>query len=83
LEIEVSRTTDLGWPQTAILPISASQVAKITVVTHQHLIQHTGSFSAESTKSPEQVLHGIFLQRREKRPCLGVEGTRYGSAELK
>jgi hypothetical protein len=30
----VSRTTCLGWPQTVILPISASQVVRITGVSH-------------------------------------------------
>jgi hypothetical protein len=29
-----------GWPGTAVLPISASQVAKITGVRHWHLNQH-------------------------------------------
>jgi hypothetical protein len=32
------------WPQTAILPISASQVARITGVSHQHLAKHMESF---------------------------------------
>jgi hypothetical protein len=32
----VSRTICLGWPQTLILPISASQVAKITCVSPSH-----------------------------------------------
>jgi hypothetical protein len=31
----VSWTICLGWPQTSILPISASQVARITSVSHQ------------------------------------------------
>jgi hypothetical protein len=29
-----------GWPQTKILPLSASQVARITGVSHQHLAWH-------------------------------------------
>jgi hypothetical protein len=33
---KVSRTICLDWPQTAILLISASQLARITDVTHQH-----------------------------------------------
>jgi hypothetical protein len=32
----VSRTICRGWPQTSILPISASQVARILGVSHQH-----------------------------------------------
>jgi hypothetical protein len=31
----ILRTTSLSWLQTVILPISASQVARITVVSHQ------------------------------------------------
>jgi hypothetical protein len=38
---EVSRTVCLGWPQTAILLISASQVTKIISVNHQHLAQNS------------------------------------------
>jgi hypothetical protein len=34
--VGVSRTICPGWPQTMILPISASQVARITDVSHQH-----------------------------------------------
>jgi hypothetical protein len=37
LEMGVSRTICLGWPQTMILPILASQVARITSVSHQRL----------------------------------------------
>jgi hypothetical protein len=33
----VSRTICLGWPQTAVFLISASQVARITGVSHFHL----------------------------------------------
>jgi hypothetical protein len=33
---EVSQTICPGWPQTSILPISASQVARITGVSHRH-----------------------------------------------
>jgi hypothetical protein len=33
----VPPTIWLGWPWTMILPISASQVARITGVSHQHL----------------------------------------------
>jgi hypothetical protein len=33
----VSRTVCMGWPQAMILPISASQVARIINVSHQHL----------------------------------------------
>jgi hypothetical protein len=33
---EVSRTLCLGWPRLAILLISASQVARITGMSHQH-----------------------------------------------
>jgi hypothetical protein len=35
----VSRTLCLGWPQTAIIPISAYQVAGITDLSHQSLAQ--------------------------------------------
>jgi hypothetical protein len=35
----VSQTVCLGWPQTMILLISASQVAKITGVSHWHLAE--------------------------------------------
>jgi hypothetical protein len=34
LEMGVSQTIFLDWPQTATLPISASQVARITGVSH-------------------------------------------------
>jgi hypothetical protein len=37
LEMGVSWTIFLGWPQTEILPILASQVARITGVSHWHL----------------------------------------------
>jgi hypothetical protein len=37
LEMGVSRTICPNWPQTAILPISNSQVARIIGVSHQHL----------------------------------------------
>jgi hypothetical protein len=33
----ISQTISLGWPRTLILPISASQVAMIIGVSHQHL----------------------------------------------
>jgi hypothetical protein len=36
LEMVVSQTLCLDWPQTAILPISTSQVARITGMIHQH-----------------------------------------------
>jgi hypothetical protein len=32
----VLRTIFLGWPRTLIFPISASQVARIISVSHQH-----------------------------------------------
>jgi hypothetical protein len=32
----VSQTTFLSWPLTTVLPISASQIARITGVSHQH-----------------------------------------------
>jgi hypothetical protein len=35
LEMKVSQTLCPGWPQTSILPISASQVARITGTSHQ------------------------------------------------
>jgi hypothetical protein len=38
LEMRVSRTICLSWPRTIILPISASQVARITGVSHQLLV---------------------------------------------
>jgi hypothetical protein len=38
-EMRVSQTICLGWPWTAILPISASQIARITGVSHQGLVQ--------------------------------------------
>jgi hypothetical protein len=34
-----------GRPQTVILPIVASQVARITGVSHQHLLNNTVKFS--------------------------------------
>jgi hypothetical protein len=33
----VSVTISLGWPETSILLISASQVARVSGVSHQHL----------------------------------------------
>jgi hypothetical protein len=39
LEVCVLWTTCLGWPQTAILPISASQAAKITGVSQWYLAE--------------------------------------------
>jgi hypothetical protein len=36
----VSQTICLGWPWPAILPISASQIARITGMRHQHLAEH-------------------------------------------
>jgi hypothetical protein len=35
----VSQTVCLGWPQTTSLPVSASQVARITGVSPWHLAQ--------------------------------------------
>jgi hypothetical protein len=37
VEIRVSRTFCLGWLQTSICWISASQIARITGMNHQHL----------------------------------------------
>jgi hypothetical protein len=37
LETVSTQTICLGWPQTLILPISASQVARITGMSYQHL----------------------------------------------
>jgi hypothetical protein len=37
---EISWTICLGWPWVVILLISASQVARITGVSHQHLSVH-------------------------------------------
>jgi hypothetical protein len=34
LEMGISWTVCLGWPQTVILPISPSQVARITIINH-------------------------------------------------
>jgi hypothetical protein len=39
LEMGVSGTIYLGWPQTSILPISASQVASITGMSHRCLAE--------------------------------------------
>jgi hypothetical protein len=39
LEMGVSQTSCLDWPQTEILPISASQEARITGMSHQCLGQ--------------------------------------------
>jgi hypothetical protein len=36
----VPRSTYLGWPQTEILLILASQVTRITAVSHQHLARY-------------------------------------------
>jgi hypothetical protein len=35
----ISETISLGWPQSVILPISASQVARITGTSHQYWIR--------------------------------------------
>jgi hypothetical protein len=52
LEIEVSRTTCLGWPATAILPISATQAARIPGMSHQHQ-----AYSYMGTNSIMEVPH--------------------------
>jgi hypothetical protein len=41
LEIGVSRTISLGWPQTSVLPTSVTQVAGSTGVSHQRLASHS------------------------------------------
>jgi hypothetical protein len=43
-----------GWPQTAILPISASQAAKITGVSHWHSAAHCNFFKGAKTKQNKQ-----------------------------
>jgi hypothetical protein len=48
-------TIFLGWPQTLILPISASQVGRITGVSHQHLAK---SFSLSAMLS--EVMRHIW-----------------------
>jgi hypothetical protein len=47
LEMEVSWTICPCWPWISILPISASQLAKITGVSHWHVTQLSLSFSLQ------------------------------------
>jgi hypothetical protein len=49
LEMEVSWSICLCWLQTTILPISASQVARITGMSHLH--EAMASLKADNTKN--------------------------------
>jgi hypothetical protein len=51
MEMGVSPTTCLGWPQTLVLLISVSQVARITRMSHQSLNQFL-----ELHKNPAGIL---------------------------
>jgi hypothetical protein len=69
------RTGLTGWPQTTILPISSSQVARITGVSHQHLVTggpHNQSVpniltikvtSKKTLYLTKQLLHGQLPQQ--------------------
>jgi hypothetical protein len=67
----VSPTICPGWPQTVILPISVSQIARITGVSHctQHVCTLLPPSSASSVVQPESSFSNISLKTLQ---CLPI-----------
>jgi hypothetical protein len=57
LDIGVSKTISLGWPQTVILQISTSQIARITGMSHQRpaAVKVIDKLKVQQQLVPEEV----------------------------